>query len=578
MSTHSQKDKHINLEAPRLEELPIETAKSVDTPAAPRDESSPANMEISAPPIPNTPPADATHPTPESHGNWRPPKTNPLDLLEVDNSRIPTLAVFAIITAFLYTVSFTGIRVYPQLSFFVFCSATVILLYVLLKRLGWLNHPRAFLWAVPLMVLAGFNMVFGRSVFTYINVAAAWMLFAFIIFGAIHGAKYPFGALFFWGNAFKVLPGNVRAGTHIWVATGKATKITKNHPAIRFLIGVGIAIPLAFIIILLMVSADQVFAALIADFFAGYEEPNIARFFGHIVVVFLGGIFFAGYVYNARYMKHSEARFKPFNLDKIVALAFLLVLNLVFLAFCYVQLAYLFMGGFNTLPGDIVFADYARQGFFQLLFITIINFSVIIFFLQVYRDHVRSGVIRLMLTMLTLFTGVLIASSFYRMNMYMQVFGFTPLRMAVITFLIMEVLLCVVTLVALFRDKFDVMRVYLIIGMVFLVVANVSASGFVSGRLNVSLYRANGGFHFTMRDHFYNADNARNLIEVYRMTDNANLRWEIHRRIQVYYDTYSSEPWQNRSILKRINMRYVAAFLEDNPFTFDKPYFRRGWF
>jgi len=504
-------------------------------------------------------------PPPAAKQNWlNPPppvKAKPY-VLEVDKSVIPTFTVFAFITALLYTISFTGIRVYPQLSFFIFCGITVILLYVLLKRLSWLNYPRAFLWAIPLMILAGFNMVFGRSVFTYLNVAAAWILFAFIVFGAIHGAKYPFGALFFWGNTAKTLPGNPRAGTHIWITTSKATKITKDHPAMRFLLGIGIAIPLAFIIIMLMISADQVFAALISDFFAGYEEPNLARSFGHIIVVVLASIFFAGYVYNAKFMKHSEASFRPLNLDKIIALAFLLVLNLIFLAFCYVQLAYLFMGGFNTLPPEVIFAEYAREGFFQLLFITIINFTVIIVFLQIYRDHARVGIIRLMLVMLTLFTGVLIASSFYRMNMYMQVFGFTPLRMAVITFLVMEVLLCIVTLAALFKDKLDVMRAYLIIGMVFLVVANVSASAFVSGKLNVNQYRTG---HFTMRDHFYNADNARSLIEIYHMTDSEKLQDQIRGRLQQYYSRYANEPWQNRSIIKRMNMRHIAAFLENTP-------------
>ena len=580
MNINNQNENLKDSGTPPAAQLQDETGKGTPPPMPEHTESPTPIDEAAYPPIPNTPPAGGSPPAPAAQYNRPRHKVNPLDLLEVDVSHIPVIAVFAIITALIYTISFTGIQVYPQLSFFLFCGITVVLLYSLLKRLGWLNHPRAFLWAVPLMTLAGFNLVFGRSVFTYINVAAVWILFAFIIFGAISGAKYPFGALFFWGNTFKVLPGNVRAGTHIWVATGKATKITKNHPAVRFLIGVGIAIPLAFIIILLMMSADQVFATLISDFFAGYEEPNLARFFGHIIVIFVASIFFAGYVYNARFMKHSEAWFKPFKLDNVVALAFLLVLNLVFLAFCYVQLAYLFMGGFNSLPGDIVFADYARQGFFQLLFITIINFSVIIFFLQIYRDQARTGVIRLMLVMLTLFTGVLIASSFYRMNMYMQVFGFTPLRMAVITFLVMAVLLCVFTLVALFKDKFDVMRFYLIIGMVFLVVANVSASGFVSGRLNTVLYR-NRGFHFTMRDHFFDADNARNLLEVHRMTNNEVLKREINRRVAYYYYSYANEPWQNRSIIKRLNMRHIAAFLEDNPYVPEKSFWhygrRRSW-
>jgi len=578
VSIHHQKDEPKDPATPKTEQSSIETDKSADTTAT-RHAEPPISDTAPDSHIPNTPIKDNIISTPETTlTNGPPPRLKPMPpVLEVDSALIPTIAVFAAITAFLYTISFTGIRVYPQLSFFIFCGVTVVLLYILLKRLNWLNYPRAFLWTVPLMIFAGFNMVFGRSVFTYLNVAAAWLLFAFIIFGAIHGAKYPFGALFFWGNTLKVLPGNVRAGTHIWTVAVKSTKITKNHPALRFLLGVGIAIPVALIIIFLMVSADQVFAALITDFFAGHDEPNFARFFGHITVIFLSGIFLAGYVYNARFMKHSEAWFKPFNLDKVVALAFLLVLNLVFLAFCYVQLAYLFMGGFNTLPGDVVFAEYAREGFFQLLFITIINFAVIIVFLQIYRDHARTGVIRLMLVMLTLFTGVLIASSFYRMNMYMQVFGFTPLRMAVITFLIMEVLLCIFTLIALFRDKFDVMRVYLIIGMVFLVVANMSASGFVSGRLNANLYRTNGGFHFTMRDHFFDADNAGSLIEIFYQTGNAQLQLEIHGRLYRYYRNYANEPWQNRSIIKRINIRQIEAFLEDNPYTPEKPLSYRRW-
>ena len=210
-----------------------------------------------------------------------------------------------------------------------------------------------------------------------------------------------------------------------------------------------------------------------------------------------------------------------------------------------------------------MFAEYARQGFFQLLFLTIINFAVIIIFLQVYSHHARVGVVRFMLVLLTIFTGVLIASSFYRMNMYMGVFGFTPLRLSVITFLVMAAFLCVVTLVALYRDKFDVMRVYLIIGMVFLVVANVSGSGFVSARLNAWLYRTNPGYHFTMRDHFLSADNAGGLMEIYRRSDYdaAAMKTTIRGRLESYYRAYANEPWQNRSIIKRIYIRQIREFL-----------------
>jgi len=516
---------------------------------------------IPSPPPPPDPPADVHNPQiilPD-FVHTKPAQAKRFTL-ETNEYLAPTFTLFAFIAALIYTISFTGIRVYPQLSFFVFCGLITVLLYMLLKRLDWLAHPRAFLWAIPLMILAGFNLVFGRSAFTYINVAAVWVLFAFIIYGAIHGAKYPFGALFFWATMAKVIRGHLTAGIYLVSDTSQSYKLTKNHPALRFLLGIAIAIPLLIVILALMISADQVFATFFDNLLDTSGEFNWVRFFGHITTVAIAMVFAAGYVYKAKFLAQSDVRFKPFNLDKIIALAFLLAINLLFLAFCYIQLAYLFMGGVGTLPPGVVFAEYAREGFFQLLFLTIINFSVIIFFLQVYSHHARTGIIRLMLVLLTVFTGVLIASSFYRMNMYMQVFGFTPLRMAVITFLVMEVLLCAATLIALFRDKFDVMRVYLIVGMVFLVVANITGSGYVSGRLNANLYRNSDQYHFTMRDHFWDADNASSLIEIYRITNNQRLQEDISSRLANYYTFYIDEPWQNRSIIKRVNLRQIEEF------------------
>ena len=52
------------------------------------------------------------------------------------------------------------------------------------------------------------------------------------------------------------------------------------------------------------------------------------------------------------------------------------VLNLVYLVFCYIQISVLFMK-----IGDMQnfnYASYARQGFFQLMAVSIINFIIIL--------------------------------------------------------------------------------------------------------------------------------------------------------------------------------------------------------
>jgi len=106
------------------------------------------------------------------------------------------------------------------------------------------------------------------------------------------------------------------------------------------------------------------------------------------------------------------------------------------------------------------------------------------------------------------------------------------------------------------------MRVYLVIGMIFLILANVTGSGFVSGRLNARLYRNSDEYHFTMRDHFWDADNASSLIEIYHLTSNHVLQREIRWRLSDYYFYYAYEPWQNRSIIKRLNIQQIEAFFE----------------
>lgn len=481
--------------------------------------------------------------------------------LATDTSNITTIAFYGILVAVIYSLSFSGIRVYPQLSFFVFCAVVVTILYVVLKKLNWLACPRAFVWGVPLILISGFNMIFDRSVFTYLNVVAAWGLFAFIILGSLHGNKYPFGNLFFWKNVAKATIGNMKAGIYILIATSKFYKVTKNHVALRFFLGIVLALPVAIIIFGLMLSADLVFSALISDILQNFDF-NLPRFFWHIIVILVASIFVTGYVYNAKFMKRSESPFCPLNLDKVIALAFLLVLNLLFLAFCYIQFAYLFTGGINTLPAGLTYAEYARQGFFQLLFITIINFVVIIVFLQVFPNHSKKGVIRIMLVMLTIFTGVLIASSFYRMNLYMDVFGFSPLRMAVITFLVMESLFCIATLTAMFINKLDLMKFYIVTGMIFFIIGNFTGTGWLSTSLNVNKYVSDANFSFNVSDHFLGADSAGDLIKLYYFTDNTLLQEDIRRRLTSIRASYVNEPWQNRSVIKRVNLRHIEVFLE----------------
>ena len=70
---------------------------------------------------------------------------------------------------------------------------------------------------------------------------------------------------------------------------------------------------------------------------------------------------------------HKETNSKPFSLDGIISLTFIVLLDIVYMVFVAVQFKYFFSGTFEN---GLTYAEYARKGFFELLFVTIINLSI----------------------------------------------------------------------------------------------------------------------------------------------------------------------------------------------------------
>lgn len=113
----------------------------------------------------------------------------------------------------------------------------------------------------------------------------------------------------------------------------------------------------------------------------------------------------------------------------------LIVLNLLFAVFNVVQLAVLF-GGYDAVleKTDLSYAAYARQGFWQLLVATLLTLVVIVLALRwAPRDGARDrGLVRAVLGTLCALTLVVVASAVRRMDMYVEAYGLTRLRVSVV--------------------------------------------------------------------------------------------------------------------------------------------------
>ncbi|WP_051819318.1 DUF4153 domain-containing protein [Streptomyces sp. NRRL S-920] len=113
----------------------------------------------------------------------------------------------------------------------------------------------------------------------------------------------------------------------------------------------------------------------------------------------------------------------------------LIVLNVLFAAFNGVQLAVLF-GGYDAVldKTGLSYAAYARQGFWQLLLATLLTLLVIVFALRwAPRDGAKDrALVRAVLGSLCALTLVVVASAVRRMDMYVEAYGLTRLRISVV--------------------------------------------------------------------------------------------------------------------------------------------------
>lgn len=112
----------------------------------------------------------------------------------------------------------------------------------------------------------------------------------------------------------------------------------------------------------------------------------------------------------------------------------LVVLNLLFAGFNAVQATVLFGGYDKVLESTgLTYAEYARQGFWQLLWATLLTLAVIALAL---RWAPRSGagdrrLVRVVLGLLCALTLVVVAAALRRMDLYVDAYGLTRLRVSV---------------------------------------------------------------------------------------------------------------------------------------------------
>lgn len=218
------------------------------------------------------------------------------------------------------------------------------------------------------------------------------------------------------------------------------------------LIGVLIALPLLLLILLLLAGADAVFADFVSRFFSWdtWRFHFFYRIKGHVLLFLFA--FFASYCLMCRLSQPNlqETVQDKRKAEPVVGITVTALVSLLYLFFCGIQVIYLFARA-GDLPQGYTYSSYAREGFFQLVFVCLLNLALVLICCGRFREN---KVLKTLLTLICGCTYIMIASSVYRMLLYISVYHLTFLRLFVLWALLVISLLMAGAVAVVYRKDF----------------------------------------------------------------------------------------------------------------------------
>lgn len=373
----------------------------------------------------------------------------------------------SLLIALLQSVLFYGKEI--GISMLIFTILTVGILWYILDKKKKIINQKAIFWMIPIILLSSTYMIFANTVFYILNIFAiiALMILMFVMATdtKTYFIKYFESSLRLvkitlnqWKNSFEITKNY----------TNKIVKSNKNcnrEKLKKLVVSLAIVFVIVLIVVLLLASADSIFASIFSGFlniFESFNKATIWRVVLRIAFMIFIYFLFLGFILaiNIKEMKKDKNKCN-ISLDKLTIKILLIVLNVVYLIFCYIQISSLFAK--INLAGSFSYAEYARSGFFQLMAVSFINFALI--FISNKNNQKREDLIKILNILLIIFTMIIVLSSMYRMYMYETEYGLTYLRSFVYIILATELIALIPTIIYIFNAKFDLLKWMIIIGI-----------------------------------------------------------------------------------------------------------------
>lgn len=377
-----------------------------------------------------------------------------------------TTAILSIIFNYFFLWSHLGI------SILLFNAMLLSVNYFILKARPNFKKMNFFIVAIVLIILAIPYLRFDFWLFKVIN-----SLLIFLMYGYLANNLLQFNL----GYIIKAILQGIfvpLSKMHCFFQDASSDALKKSKNFTKIMLGLLFSSLVLIIVIPLLLSSDSVFKGQLNLAFGFMDLFKFNKLILRAIVFFL----FVSYLYSQ--FKHTLTPVAgvstkwSYKFDPIVSNAFLISIDVVYVLFSFIQVKYLFLG--NTLPEGMTYAEYARQGFFQLVFVTVINLLIIILFNQFKQNRLITNSL-LLVTIICTF--IMTLSAFFRMNLYESTYGYTQLRLLVYLFLIGEILVLIPMIIGVLKPNFRFLEyTFFTVFIYYLLVTFVNIDGFVADK------------------------------------------------------------------------------------------------
>lgn len=315
------------------------------------------------------------------------------------------------------------------------------------------SEPLIYMNKLGIFLLTGIYLL---ELFFYVT---GWSFMAYV-----KGGWYAF-----WGGVSMMAAPFVEGSAFFKIVKAKKDKAPMDEKTkeklLAIIIGIVVAVPVVFVLVLLLASADLYFREMsgnLIDSILYWELPELFNrdffgFLGTILVAFLFGYGVITYI-NTKDTIVKETSREGIKANPYIAISCSAMIAFVYLVFVGIQIFGLFMGALE-LPEGYTYAEYARQGFFQLAFVCFFNVCMVLICMACFEDN---AVLKWIMAVISACTYVMLVSAAYRMILYISVYHLTFLRVFVLWAIALMAIVMLGITVFIFKKEFPIFRYMLV--------------------------------------------------------------------------------------------------------------------